>query len=402
MARPRPRPPWVRAGDWSPCLKRSKTNGRKADSIPQPVSLTSTRKPSPLAPRDDADRAPWRCELDRVRQQIPEHLAQPVWIPGHRRHVGCHIDAQSDVLGLRRQLHGFSGFVEDRLEIHAADVEAQIATHDTRDVDEVVDDDRLCARAALERVERLSDAGCVHPPAFQELNPSHDSGHRRPQFVRQRREELVFCAVGRVGRRTRLLLPTQQGLALRFYRLPLADVSKRPNHTLDFLIFVADIREALLDGTPAPILPDQHVFADHAVLRQRVRGRVRRITGGDRLQPKYFAGVPSPRRGVGPTGKPLGFRIEERDAIVDVREQHAICGAAECRRVGSQFREPCTALAKPLGPGQQEPSATISGNPTVSVRTSATPDAINTRSRAAIEVPPKCVSHSGKKCSRHT
>ena len=279
-------------------LKRSKTNGRRAGSIPQPVSLTSTRKPSRWHRATTLIEPPGGVNLTefdsrfqntwRSRSGSPDIVdTSGATSTRNRTFLACAANCTVSAASLRIVLRSMRQTSRRRLPRTIREMSTRSLTT------------TACARAP-----RSSESSafpmrvCVHPPAFQELNPSHDSGHRRPQFVRQRREELVFCAVGRVRRRTRLLLPTQQGLALRFYRLPLADVSKRPNHTLDFLILVADIREALLDGTPAPILPDQHVLADHAVLRQRVRGRVRRITGGDRLQPRVRRrrAVPAPRR----------------------------------------------------------------------------------------------------------
>ena len=70
-------------------------------------------------------------------------------------------------------------------------------------VEQVFDQSALRAGAALDRDERTLEAIGIQPPLPRQVDPAEDRGQRRPQLVRDHREEFVLEGVGglRVGAR---------------------------------------------------------------------------------------------------------------------------------------------------------------------------------------------------------
>ena len=70
--------------DASPCVKRSKMNGSSSGAMPSPVSVTVTTALGPIRDQRQRDVPAGRRELDRVDDQVPDHLLQPIRIAEHR------------------------------------------------------------------------------------------------------------------------------------------------------------------------------------------------------------------------------------------------------------------------------------------------------------------------------
>ena len=126
--------------------------------MPSPVSLTaiSTCASLALAARTST-RPPFGVNFTAFDEQVPDDLLEPAGIA--RRSAGAGIDdrLEPDALGGR----GRAGPCRARPPITAREVdgphvEAQLAGDDARDVEQVLDELRLRARVALDRLERAA------------------------------------------------------------------------------------------------------------------------------------------------------------------------------------------------------------------------------------------------------
>ena len=86
MHRPRPVPPNLRVDELSTCVKGWKRSSSCSSFMPMPVSITSKQRRgepfSPVKPDDEAHLA-FVGELDRVADEIDQHLAQAERIGQH-------------------------------------------------------------------------------------------------------------------------------------------------------------------------------------------------------------------------------------------------------------------------------------------------------------------------------
>ena len=67
-----------------------------------------------------------RGELDRVRQQVPHDLSQPVGIGGDRADSRINLRLEPQRLRVGRRFHRDDRFVHDIRDTHRADIEAQL------------------------------------------------------------------------------------------------------------------------------------------------------------------------------------------------------------------------------------------------------------------------------------
>ena len=151
-------------------------------------------------------------ELDRVRQQVPDDLLQAVGIAAQgpdRRHR----DGELDVLGRRRRLHGRRRRVDHRGQVERPDAEADLPGDDPGDVQQVLDELGHRLGVAIDRVQRLLAPLGLEVAALEPPRPADERVEGRAQLVRERGQELVLRAAGRLGRRPRRLLVAQQPLA---------------------------------------------------------------------------------------------------------------------------------------------------------------------------------------------
>ena len=107
----------------------------------------------------------------------------------------------------RGRLHGRDGVTNDRRQLHRLHVQPDLAGHDSRYVHHVVDDLREPRRVAVQRLEPAGGFLTRENAAAKQPRVADDRVQRRPQFVREHREELVLRAVGvlRLGVEPRIL-----------------------------------------------------------------------------------------------------------------------------------------------------------------------------------------------------
>ena len=101
MARPSPSPPCFRLDVPSACRKRSNRWGRNSGDIPGRCPHLISRV-APDRPLRTSTRPPWRRELHRVREQVPEDLLQPVRVAAEDRRLRGRRQREPTPLGVRR------------------------------------------------------------------------------------------------------------------------------------------------------------------------------------------------------------------------------------------------------------------------------------------------------------
>ena len=168
--------------------------GRNAGSIPAPVSRTVSSKNSSRRREHDRHLAPRRRELDGVRQQVPGDLLQAVGVAdGHRR---ARLDVELEV-DLPRRGHGGDGVAGGLQHLHQVDrahLDVELAGHDPRHVEDVLDELVLELRVAVDGLDGPRAGRLVELARAQHVRPSHDGGERRAQLVGQQGQELVLGA----------------------------------------------------------------------------------------------------------------------------------------------------------------------------------------------------------------
>jgi hypothetical protein len=149
-------------------------------------------------------------ELDRVREQVEDDLAEPALVAEDRlgqavaQRVG-----QLDALPRRGRGHDVEGALDRGPERERLGLEVDLARLDLREVEDVVDDreQRVAARP-----DRLGEVALLRVELGLEQEPAHadDRVHRRPDLVAHRRQERALRLVRALGRGLRFLgLPEQ-------------------------------------------------------------------------------------------------------------------------------------------------------------------------------------------------
>ena len=85
--------------------------------MPWPVSTTLISMWSFDRLDEDIDTSALRRELDRIRQQIPDHLLQPAGVAADRSRAGIGIEREMHVPGRRQGANGIERRLRDGGEI---------------------------------------------------------------------------------------------------------------------------------------------------------------------------------------------------------------------------------------------------------------------------------------------
>ena len=134
-----------------------------------------------------------------------------------------HVDG--DVTGERRRLHVLDRGRDLLGRVEPLPLERQLARCDPRHVEQVGDQLGLDAGVALDGVDASDQVGVAAGDALlEQLRPADDGVERRPQLVRQRRQEVVLDLVGALGLGPRRRLAGQEPLALGLDLEALGDV----------------------------------------------------------------------------------------------------------------------------------------------------------------------------------
>ena len=171
-----------------------------------PVVLDDDPAVSVVLVQREADFAAARAELHRIREEVPDDLLEAIRIADDLDHVRIDLADDGDVLGFGGWPGGLEGVAHDVAEIDRREVEAQLARDDPRHVEDVLDELDLDGGVALDdleptRVRRARDLGTPQHP-----RPAEDGVQRRPELVRDDRQELVLRTVRFLGLLARLAL----------------------------------------------------------------------------------------------------------------------------------------------------------------------------------------------------
>ncbi len=139
-------------------------------------------------------------ELDRIAQQVDDHLAQPVRIADHRHgNVEGDGEFQLQALGLRLRREHIVDVVQQFAEIEVDVFDGQLASLDFREIEDVVDDHQQVLAGALDHARvvalLLGEAG-----GQQQVGHAQHAVHRRADLVAHVGEEGALRMAGRLGR----------------------------------------------------------------------------------------------------------------------------------------------------------------------------------------------------------
>ncbi len=202
-----PRPPARRSSERSPCTKRSNMRGSSSTGMPGPLSLTvSTRF---VADRGDAhaDATAVRRVLDRVDDQVAQHLldARGIAVDPHR----CQVEPQHVSRRLAGDLQGGDDALRDHRQVDRAPHQQHVARDDTADVEQVVHHVGQMARLPRRDAARIDGHVGLRRHAVQHLDRRGDRAQRIAQFMAEQRQELVLGAARRLGLDARRRAPAQ-------------------------------------------------------------------------------------------------------------------------------------------------------------------------------------------------
>jgi hypothetical protein len=216
IERPRPVPPYCRAVDASACA-----NGWKsfaccaADARVANGKTNQVANGSAFAGDLDGDLA-GRGELDRVRDEVRERLADPAGIAEHALgEIGADVDDELELLCRGSGCLCRRDFLDVRAQVHLDALELELARLDFRVVEQVVDDEEEGVRARADDVRVLALAAVEVGVEQQRRHPEH-AVHRRAHLVADVGQELAAGAAGRLG-----LHPCLGQGGLEFRELPL-------------------------------------------------------------------------------------------------------------------------------------------------------------------------------------
>ena len=218
MVRPSPVPPYLRVVVLSACSKARKIRSRPSGGMPMPVSVTMKRRtvfpsgavPSATSTRTDTSSLPG--ELDRVADQVEQHLPQPARVADQGvGHVRLHVADQFQPLVPGPHAQGPHGVAQRRPEREVGRDQLQLAGLDLLEVEQVVDEAEEVVGGRLGRLQAL-------PLVVGQRRVEHELGHAEDgaeggaDLVADVGQELVLGPVRRLGR---LLGLPQRLLGLR-------------------------------------------------------------------------------------------------------------------------------------------------------------------------------------------
>lgn len=175
-----------------------------------------------VAGQRDANVAAGGCELDRVRDEIPDDLLKPIRIDGDGRERRVEIRRDVNSLRLGSRLQSMERRVHERLEPRGYRGQLELAGDDARDVEQVFDEARLRPSGALDRLNRALRLDVVQLAAGEQPRPTEHGVERRAQFVGKRGKEIVLQPVGGLGLFRRLVRPPEQRFVIARQAVELA------------------------------------------------------------------------------------------------------------------------------------------------------------------------------------
>ena len=167
--------------------------------MPTPVSLTASSTCELTRSSRTWTRPPRPVNLTALVSRFHSTCCRRSGSPEIGPTPGIEDGLDADALGIRGRLHRRDRVVDDHRQLHRLDVQADLARDDPRHVEHVLDDLGQPVGVALEGLEAARQLVAGQQPAAQQPRVADDRVERRPQLVRQHRQELVLHAVGVAG-----------------------------------------------------------------------------------------------------------------------------------------------------------------------------------------------------------
>src|SRR5207253_2278286 len=142
-------------------VRAAPSPGRGAAAATVPVSFRVWSSTVKGALQADPDTTARRTELDGIREEVPGDLLQPIRIGEERTCIRIEEGIQLDLLRVRDALHGLDSRLDDRDRIDLPGFDPELAGHDARDVEEVLDELSEKLRVALDHLESPGGADRV-------------------------------------------------------------------------------------------------------------------------------------------------------------------------------------------------------------------------------------------------
>ena len=154
-------------------------------------------------------------ELDRVADEIEQHLPQPARIADERRrHAGLNSARKLEPLFVRARRQQPDGILDRAADVERHMFEREPARFDLGEVEDLVDQRQQGFARLLDRAEIVPLRGRQRRPE-REVRHADDRVHRRADLVAHVRQELAFRHRGLLGPPLRELeLPDELGQAL--------------------------------------------------------------------------------------------------------------------------------------------------------------------------------------------
>ena len=143
--------------------------------------------------------------LDRIRQQVGDHLFEAHAVAAHQR------AGEPQLAAMMIERVGAPDLLDAPLdqggEIERRLLQDQLAGRDPRDVEQIVHDAGELLGLAPDHAARLGRDGVGHVHAIEQRRGARDGGERVAQLVRDHRDELVLATLGLPDRLLRALAP---------------------------------------------------------------------------------------------------------------------------------------------------------------------------------------------------
>ena len=94
-------------------------------------------------------------EFDRIRQEVPHHLLQPLEIARHRTGMRVEYGLNPDVSGFGRKAQCVDGRIDDRCRLHGPHIQPKLSHCYSGNIEQVLDQLRLRTDIAIDHFECL-------------------------------------------------------------------------------------------------------------------------------------------------------------------------------------------------------------------------------------------------------
>ena len=188
------RPPRARGVGLLEALEGIRQEGR-VDAFTVIVDFELCQPAQSLQPH--LDMPVGRRELDRIDQEIPDHLLEPDRVTDGVIDLGIDRQRQVDAVRLGQRSRAVDRRLEQQRQIHRLQGQSQIAVDDPGGIEQVINQLNLGVEIALDDLDRtLKQFVVAGASAPQGVQPALDGVERSAQFVRDDCQHLFLGPIG--------------------------------------------------------------------------------------------------------------------------------------------------------------------------------------------------------------